>query len=270
MNQNDLWDLNLKIFNFGGYVKRVQFFFTKPETFSALKRNIVLKKEDNKNKEAYVCALGPSLKEVNLNMIKGDTIVVNRFFKFGESNLDFVPTYYLMIDYGFMREENRKDFDAALDMYSDKGTIFILNSKLSGSPIVARIPEKQLFFISPFDGKLRLNKEYRIDKWQPAFQNVVGAAILSLMLMGYKRINLLGCDFNSFASTTQAHCYQDKSKSRLYPMYQELFAYSFAAKDHSDLSLLAKKMGCEIINKTKGSLIDAYPLEIDEDLYMSL
>lgn len=248
-------------------MKKIQFFITKPQTFSALKRNTELLKEENDKKEAYVCALGPSLKDIDLNKIKGDTIVVNRFFKFGVSYPDFVPTYYLMIDYGFMREENRKDFEAALDMYADKGTIFILNSKLSGSPIVARIPEKQLYFISPFDGKLKLNKEYRIDKWQPAFQNVLGAAILSLMLMGYKRINLLGCDFNSFASTTQAHCYQDKSKARLYPMYEELFAYSFAAKDHFDLSLLADKLNCKIINRTKGSLIDAYPLEINESLY---
>ena len=125
-----------------------------------------------------------------------------------------------------------------------------------------------MFFISPFDGRLKINKEYKIDKWQPAFQNVVGAAILTLMLMGYKNINLLGCDFNSFASTTQEHCYQDYSKARLYPLYQELFAYSFAAKDHTDLSLLAEKMGCRITNRTKGSLIDAYPLEIDESLYV--
>jgi len=268
MNQNDLWNLNLKIFNFGGYVKRTQFFLTKPQTFSALKRNTELKKKENEEKDAYVCALGPSLKEVDLNMIKGDTIVVNRFFKFGASYPDFVPTYYLMIDYGFMREENRTDFDSALEMYADKGTIYILNSKLSGSSIVKKIPENQLYFISPFDGKLKINKEYRIDRWQPAFQNVSGAAILTLMLMGYKKINLLGCDFNSFASTTRNHCYKDDVQARLHPMYEELFTSAFMAKDHNDLQAYAERVGCTITNTTKGSLIDAYPLDIDENLYI--
>lgn len=269
MNQNDLWNLNLKIFNLGGFVKRMQFGLFKRQTFSALKRNIELVKNENRDKQAHVLALGPSLKRVILSKIEGDTIVVNRFYKFGLSYPSFTPTYYLMIDYGFMRSENRQDFEEALAMYANRGTIFILNSKLAGLSFVEKIPDKQLYFISPFDGRLNPKRDYRIDKWQPAFQNVVGAAILTLMLMGYKNINLFGCDFNSFASTKQTHCYKDKSETRLYPLYEELFAYSFAAKDHNDLQELAKRMGVSIINRTEGSLIDAYPLEIDENFYIS-
>ena len=88
--------------------------------------------------------------------------------------------------------------------------------------------------------------------------------------MGYKDINLLGCDFNSFASTKQNHCYDDKAPARLYPMYEELFAYSFAAKDHTDLQQYAMKLGCRIVNRTEGSLIDAYPLQIDNSLNLAI
>ena len=265
MNQRDLWKMNLRIFNLGGYVKKLQFGLLKRQTFSALKRNRELQKVENADKQANVLALGPSLKQVDINKIKGDTIVVNRFYKIGEQNPDFVPTYYIVIDIGFAEF---KDFDDALAMYAKRGTIFILNSKLANSPQVKRIPQDQLYFISPFDGRLKPNHNYRIDQWQPAFQNVAGAAILTLMLMGYKNINLFGCDFNSFASTKQVHCYKDKSEARLYPLYEELFAYSFAAKDHNDLQELAEHMGVSIINRTKGSLIDAYTLEIDESLYL--
>lgn len=267
MNQKGLWNLNIKIFNIGGYVKRVQFFFLKHETYSAIKRNKELVKAENPGKKAYVCALGPSLREVDLSKIDGDTIVVNRFYKFGNDYPAFVPTYYMITDYNFMRPENKKDLECALKAYKDKGTIFLLNSKLASSAVVNAIPKEQLYFVSPFDGRMRPNKDYKIDGWMPAFQNVVGAAILTLMLMGYKDINLLGCDFNSFASTKQVHCYKDKSEERLYTMYYELFAYSFAAKDHLDLQEYAERIGRKITNMTKGSLIDAYPVEIDEALY---
>lgn len=267
MNQKGLWNLNIRIFNFGGYVKRLQFFFLKHETYSAIKKNRELVRSENSKKKVYVCALGPSLKDVDLYKIDGDTIVVNRFYKFGKEHPTFVPTYYMITDYNFMRPENKIDLEGALSSYVDKGTIFILNSKLASSSVVNIIPRSQLYFISPFDGRMRPHKDYKIDGWMPAFQNVVGAAILSLMLMGYKDINLLGCDFNSFASTKQIHCYKDQSEKRLYTMYYELFAYSFAAKDHADLKEYAERKGYRITNMTKGSLIDAYPLEIDESLY---
>jgi hypothetical protein len=267
MNQADLWKMNLAIFNIGGKVKCAKYLLTRPEMFSSLKRNVELIDPDKRNKKAYVLALGPSLKDVDLNKVKGDTIVVNRFFKIGEKFPDFVPTYYMMADPLFGNPENLADFHAAIDMYASKGTIFILNSKLAKSPLLKDVDKNHLYFVTDIDGRVKVKKEYRIDKIFPAFQNVTGSAILLLMLMGYKNISLLGCDFNSFASTTRNHCYKDKSDARLYPMWEELFAYSFAAKDHTDLQVIAERKGVSIINSTKGSLIDAYPKEIEEELY---
>lgn len=266
-NQESLFRLNLRIFDIGGIIKRIQFYLFKHKLFSVLDRNLLLVKPENSTKKAYVCALGPSLKQVDLNKIDGDILVVNRFFKIGKEYPNIVPTYYVMLDYGFNNPDNIDDFRTAINTYAPKGTIFILNSKLSDVPQLSGINPNQLFFISCFDGRTRLYKNYRINGIIPAYQNVVGASIMMLMLMGYKDINLLGCDFNSFASRQQVHCYHDQSTTRLYTMSQELFAYAFAAKEHEELQLYAQKLGVKITNSTRGSLIDAYTYEVDESLY---
>ena len=47
----------------------------------------------------------------------------------------------------------------------------------------------------------------------------------------------------------------------------ELFCYCFDASVHVQLAEYARTLGVEIINSTKGSLIDAYPMNVDETLY---
>ena len=266
-NQKSLYNFNMRAFDIAGSVKCVQNYFLKHKLYTVIKRNAQLKERVKTSGKAYVCALGPSLKQVDLNKIKGDTIVVNRFFKIGKDFPDFVPTYYVMIDYGFVSEANKKDFHEALDTYLPKGTIFFLNSMLAGSPVLEGYNTDNIYFISCFRGNVHDNKQYQLDKILPAFQNVVGAAELILMLLGYKEITLLGCDFNSFASRKRIHCYKDASEERIYKMSSELFAYSLAAKGHEDLQRYALTHGISIINSTKDSLIDAYPLQIDETLY---
>ena len=101
----------------------------------------------------------------------------------------------------------------------------------------------------------------------PALGNVASAAILCAIGMGYKKIVLLGCDFNSFTTPFRSHCYSEPGERKRIRLFFELFCYSFAADTHMEIAKYAEKMGVTIVNSTKGSLIDAYPLEIDESLY---
>lgn len=267
LNQETIFRLNFKLLDWGGVMKKISNFFLHHSTYTSIKRNKNLIGRGVKPEEVFILALGPSLKRVDFSKITGDTLVVNRFYKMGENNLDFVPTYYMMIDYQFGKEENKKDFHAALDMYLNKGTIFLLNSKLYGSNILDGYPLDNIYFFSSFGGDIHSDKHYRMDGILPAFQNVVGSAIMSLSLMGYKRITLLGCDFNSFASTERIHCYKDDSSVRPMRMSWELYAYSIVAHQYDDLQQYANRNGFVVINSTKGSLIDAFPLEINEELY---
>lgn len=269
MNQETtLYKLNLRAIDLGGFFKCTVNFLFHHNYYSVLKRNRELYREENKDKKCYICALGPSLKDVDLNKIKGDTIVVNRFFKMGEHYPNFIPTYYIMLDHLFSKPENISDFEEALNTYIDKGTIFILNSKLANLPLMQKYSKnKNLYYISCFRGTMHPKGNYALNKIMPAFQNVVGAAILLVGLMGYKKISLLGCDFNSFASTKKIHCYKDKNVERKDKLSFELFCYYLAAQNHDDLQEYAKIHSIEVRNSTKGSLIDSYPIEIEEDLY---
>lgn len=267
--EQKLLDFNMELINFFGKIMMFHNFVFNHSTFSLLKRNRELvnyKKHD----KCYVCALGPSLKDVDLSKINADSIVVNRFYKIGKQFPDFVPTYYLMLDHLFNKPENQRDFEEALVSYLDKGTIFILNSKLAKMPIMEKYKNyKNIYYISSFNGTLQPEKIYSIDGAMPSFQNVVGASIFILMLMGYKEISLLGCDFNSFASRVKSHCYSEKNITRSMALSFELFCYSIAAKNHDDIQAYANRNGVKIINSTRGSLIDSYPYSIENNLYFN-
>ena len=105
----------------------------------------------------------------------------------------------------------------------------------------------------------------------PAFGNIVCCAIGFALGLGYKRIILLGCDFNSFATQKVEHCYSEsKDKPKLRPLSMELFCYSFEAEMHNRLSVYADNHKIEILNGTPNSLIDSYPfLSHDEQKRIS-
>lgn len=269
INQESLYNLIYRLLDIGGVLKTLINTVMHRNLYTSLKRNSELKEKIEKSPKAYVCALGPSLRQVKLEEIKGDTIVVNRFFKIGIEHPSFIPTYYIMIDAGFITEEHIKDFKKALDTYLPKGTIFLLNSKLAGSPILEEYDKQNIYFVSCFRGNTDIKKKYGLDKPMPAFQNVVCAAIFFLIQMGYKEISLLGCDFNSFASRKRIHCYkEEKTDERFLSMAWELFCYSMMARNHDDLQKYAEFKQIRIINSTEGSLIDSYPYEIEKELYI--
>lgn len=262
MSFKSLFKLNLYVVNLAGYIRTIQYWLTEHYKFNVVKKNNALMDSDN-GKTCYICGLGPSLKDVKLSEIKGDTIVVNHFYKMGDNIPEFVPTYYIMYDSGFVLPEYFENLKRALDFYSPKGTKFLLNSKLSKKNLDKY---DNVFYISAFKGEF-MGQEYRIDKVMPSFDNVVGAAIGVAMGMGYKKIVLLGCDFNSFASPVSNHCYEEKNNVRRIELWYELYRYSIVAYGHESLQKYAQRHNIQIVNSTKGSLIDAYPFEIDEDLY---
>lgn len=254
------YQYSISIISLGGYVRLLQYFLFQHYKFKVIKKNKELI-ERKKADVCYICALGPSLKSVDLAKIKGDTLVVNHFYKMKERNPDFVPTYYLMYDPGFATS-HRSALNDAIDIYGGKGTTFLLNSQFSKLSLC----NSSIYYISAFKGFFS-GQNYSIDKPMPSFPNVVGVAIGTVMGMGYKKIVLLGCDFNSFASPVSNHCYEEKDNNRRIKLWYELYRYSIVAYGHEEISSYAKKNKIEIVNSTKGSLIDSYPFQIDESIY---
>lgn len=257
--------MNIALINLGGYLKYYLRYFSICKYNSLFKRNSHLLVTPNKT--CYVCALGPSLKSVDLMGIKGDTIVVNRFYKMRETFPNFVPDYYLMIDGAWGSDKLRDEFIEALDAYKSLGTKYILNSSFADLSFLKEVDYNNHYYVACSKGFFSSKRTIEVTKAMPAFGNVACTAIGLAMAMGYKRIVLLGCDFNSFAQTYDAHCYGGTTGKRKIALDYELFCYSFDAHIHRKLAEYAKNHGVEIINSTKGSLIDAYSVVIDENLY---
>ncbi len=230
------------------------------------KRNIELKNKRTSD-TCYVIGLGPSLKNLDLTKLDGDMIVTNRFFKV-DSSIRFNPVAYVMCDNAYFEEgRSINDLKYALKHY-DK-TIFVLNGAYKG--VVDSIPgnKDNRYFIYQWNGFLNGDKDtIDLTKIIPMSSNVVCSALFVALYMGYKTIRLLGCDFNSFASTTAVHAYDEKNKERIWTMSNELFQYSFAADLHCQLNKYSLLNHQKIENATDGSLIDAYEhVKLPREMY---
>lgn len=169
------------------------------------------------------------------------------------------PTYYLMADAGFLKPQHRPSLERAISLYKDAK--FIWNSSYpSSDPTVLDYPCEK-YFIAMYNGYYIHPKQFDITKVTPAFGNVICVAIGFAIGAGYKKIVLLGCDFNSFAFPHEVHCYdggKENKAPRRVALDFELFTYSFDATVHLMLAEYAKLHGIDIQNATRGSLIDAY------------
>lgn len=262
-----LFDATWGIMNLGSKLKLWYNYVFRHRFFSVMKRNVELFKDENAKKTCYICALGPSLKDVDMSRIKGDTFVVNRFYRFGQDWPDFIPTYYGLIDALFAQNGYDHELKAALDMYVPKGTTFFLSNKIEGIPLLDTYAKDHFYYVTWPSGAMNSKKEYRLDKPFPDVQNVSCFAIYYAMLMGYKKIVLLGCDNSSYTTLKKSHCYDDGDQDRVDSQAMNLFSYALVGRTHDELSGFAKRHGVEIVNSTKGSLIDSYRFEIDESLY---
>ena len=226
---------------------------TNPNSRNLMNKNLSLK-EKKKSNICNVLGLGPSLSDVDYKNLEGDFIVVNRFHKFDKGSIS--PIAYILCDGAFYQEPLISELVEIYKLYP--GTLFLLNG-LSYDIIKKRLPDDdRVLYIYYGGGVFNHKDEIDYSKWVPIKLNVVAEAISVAMYMNYKEINLYGCDFNSFASQKSVHCYEEKDNDRSISLSFELFCYSFAAYIHTELSKYADDHGIKIINRTKGSLIDAY------------
>lgn len=204
----------------------------------------------------YILGLGPSLKKVNLGKLDGDIITVNSFCRLNQKSIK--PNIYCIMDsIDYVSDESTIVRDAT-SMYPD--AFFVFNGKFmheAEKRICGNVKRAYLF---SWGGYFKPESKVDICRIMPIMGNIVCYAIYLAMYMKYKKIVLLGCDFNSFTSRKDLHCYKDDSDNKL-PLSYELFCYSFCADTHYRLYEYAKRNGIEIINATDGSLLDAYPTD---------
>lgn len=260
MNFKSLYNLNLVFVNFGGKAKYILHLPSLCKTLKLLKPNKALI-NNRKYDTIYICGLGPSLADVDLDKLddaKADTLVVNYFIKMSEKT-KLRPTYYMMADAGFVSPKHRPALEKAVKIYPNSK--FIWNSSFPKLDPTIMDYSCEKYFLAMYKGYYIEPQKFDITKITPAFGNCICAAIAFAIGVGYKKIILLGCDFNSFAFPHEVHCYdggRNNKSARRISLDFELFCYSFDATVHLKLAEYARQQKIEIKNATRGSLIDAY------------
>ena len=261
-----VFELNKFLFNIGCFILSIIRFPSYLKSKNTRLKNCEIKNMP-KTQKCYVIGLGPSLKKVDLSKLDGDSIVVNHFYKFG-ANLNFTPTFYCLLDDVFFTEEYASNFANAYERYPN--TKFLLNGKYQAYVEKKKGILTNAYYAYMWKGYF-INTKEKLDftKRVPMAGNVICTAIAFAMYAGYKEIILLGCDFNSFASQTDEHCYYEENAQRKLSLGFLLFCYSFVADTHIELEEYAKFNGVKITNATPGSLIDAYKrVNLDKDLFL--
>ena len=215
-----------------------------------LKRNGRLK---TGKERCFIIGNGPSLKDVDLHLLESeDTFVTNWFYK---HNTDFSSKFYLAVDTAFFSGEG---FDYVKDVYKKYPEMkFVLKYEAyKKEPSFWEM--ERTFFIFPKLFQYANYIRFDCEKNMTACINVLLQCIQVALYMGYKKIYLLGCDFNQYAQLRPNHFY-DSDLDRTSSMGEDARWSSMAHFHHYALQKVAKKLGVEIINLTESSLIDAYP-----------
>jgi len=241
----------------------------------------------SQERRMIILANGPSLKEWSLSSAdEADYCMVNNsplsalFFKVR-------PKYHVMIDPNFFQKE-QTDLIERLKLVSWDMTLFVpymdrkqalrqyeINSYIRVVPIhCTGLPDTFTFHKLAF-------RLFRKGRTMPFPQNVLVAAVYCMINSGYKQIELYGADHSWISQTVvdeqnrlcrkDVHYYDIGTKVEYVPMpdingerdniCQELRAQANTFGAYQMLQRYALSLGVTIINKTKGSFIDAFPRE---------
>ena len=233
--------------------------------------------------ECYLLGTGPSLKKfVELDeALDGKTfMVMNNFFR-SEYFEIIKPRFLVMVDPAYYREikddfstASREDMVTAMNKISWEITLIVPYEFKKGSTI-GRIRNSNVSYCYinniPVDGFLEMSHYlYKNNLGMPWPGNVMIAAIFCCINIGFKKIYLLGAEHswtkdlrvndNNKVCYYDDHFYDSKSM-RVVPNTNISLMLSMIArgfKSHQQLNVYSQYRGCEVINLTENSFIDAY------------
>ncbi len=231
-----------------------------------LKRNVSLKNLRSYD-ECYIIGNGPSLNDVDLSKLEGkDTFCVNFFYKCPKNH--FQSKFFLVVDNGFSHNEVGRDY--IRKVYNDYPEMIML---LRYDFIYEKRIKWNLnrtFFLYSKQFQYGDVVKWDCTKNMTACINVILQCIQVAMYMGYKKIYLLGCDFNQYAQLKPGHFYGDQENDwrsiNGISMGSDARWSSMVHFHHYALQKEASKRGISIVNLTENSLIDAYPKARFEDI----
>lgn len=274
-------------------------FFNRPGTA----RKVRKEKEERAGRALSLLANGPSARDIlkdRCDLIEGTDLMVLNNFGNQECFFRLKPTYYIIIDPAFFdfnfinpglienradnsRSEERKLMENFKKV--DWGmTLFIPDTRAgrtsiklyAGNPNI-RVVLFNVTRVLGFNGFQ--SKMYRYGAGIPSSRNVIIPAMILVTILGYKRIYLYGCELswtktmdvdpdNGRMFFNDRHFYS-KDEIRYFGKGGYLWWLKTIVDDLEGIEQVAKyakRYDIHIVNRTKGSFIDAFDYENPETI----
>ncbi len=263
--------------------------------FSSCKvaRGVSKLKDLGKGKEAYVLANGPALRRVldrYLEMLKEKDCIVLNFFGNTEVFWRLKPKFYVLLDPSFFGGEGFAIFKEPTVKLIDNFkkvdwdmTLFVPAAKGAKKNVERRFQNNNINVV-PFNAtrivgfKGFRNYMYKHNMGLPSTKNVLFPAVMRMLNMGYDHVYLYGAEF-SWVKTYNV----DPENGKIYTddvhFYGNDRIYYDKGRFCFDIGCLYEALQCTymiqdyaeyvsrpIINRTKGSFIDAFPYENPDKL----
>lgn len=239
------------------------YFFLNPKISCIVKKNMSIKRNTD---ECFIFGNGPSLRNLDINLIKNrDTFSCNFFYNMDE--FKFETTYFVAIDQNFYIKNSYIEYIKRLHRNHPNIKMFLKYSSL----YIKSLDDNNVYFIYAKQFQYGDFVSCDITKNMTACINVVIQCIQIAISLGYKRIYLLGCEFNQYAQLTSAHASnnypangRDGSMGSYARWYSMAHFHNYALRKYADVN------GIQIINLTPNSLIDAFNKDTLESISMML
>ncbi len=225
-------------------------------------------KDAHAGEQCFILGTGPSLKKLtdsHIQFLAHEQIFgTNSLYKVDSVSL-ITPKYYALLD-NLYWEQWGHTFNDIVEKYKDNPPVFITDLRAKK---LAKQASSAVQHIYVYSKKYPVKKmSDQLHKNMFAAMNVVSYSILAAMYMGFKRIYLLGCDYNAFCTRGYGHAYDDKLEVNQtnYNLAFYLKFYCITTEFHYLIEKLARRKNIEIINITPNSLLDAYRCERAEDV----
>lgn len=275
-----------------------KFFFTIIGFGRCLKHSKNIKLPQNENEEIYILGNGPSVKEKMIEdeeAFSGKTLICMNYMVKADFYEKLKPRYYILCDPALFVENVsdylKKERNELLHLMIQKTRwemYLMLPFQAKKSNRIYEKAEndnkniKILYFNSNFFNgfdciKFRI---WEMNRGMPGLFNVVIAALVLAINMGYRNIYLLGVEsswFKFFESSQEnllymldGHCYDKGNgvKRVLYSdsegkvpinIHEELYNCYCCFKEYHEIQKYAKFRGVNVFNVTPNSFIDAFP-----------
>lgn len=256
---------------------------------------------ERQSESAVVLANGPSAKEIinekphllaNCDIVAMNDNALSDFF------VRLKPRYYVLLDPAYFdgafhsdNEVTRNDYNKVVDELYKKlqkvnwEMLFFLPSIKIADPVAnafkdhkfVKIARYNKSRIQGFNGYKMLALRYNLGV--PSSKNIIIPALLQMVNMGYKTIYLYGAEFswtktmdidvdNGMLFLNDKHFY-NKEEVRYYGKgaYQsKLESIAEALRGLEVVAEYASKLGIKIVNRTKGSFIDAFDYQNPDNI----